>query len=57
MFKNYSLPLFNTDISNLMKYLNIAYDSAIHRKIDPTKKRRTAYVGKRPMMVTKNFDR
>ena len=55
--KNFSLPLFNTDISNLLKYLNITYDSAIQRKIDPTKKRNIPYTGKRPIMVTKNFDR
>lgn len=55
--KNFSLPLFNTDISNILKYLNITYDSAIQRKIDPTKVKNIPYTGKRPIMVTRNFDR
>lgn len=55
--KNFSLPLFNTDISNILKYLNITYDSAIQRKIDSTKVKNIPYTGKRPIMVTRNFGR
>ena len=44
--KNFSLPLFNTDNSNLLKYLKVPDDSAIQRKIDPTIKRNIPRTGK-----------
>ncbi len=55
-FKNFSLPLFNIDISNILKYSKISYDSAIQRQIDKKKKKNIPYIYKRQIMVTRTFD-